>query len=202
MKTIDARGQICPKPLIMTKKALKNARQNESLQIILDNETAVQNVTRFLQDNGQEVSVHKKDHLHYIAVNAKEELPDGIEAEAYCDTGTTKNESPVMLFKQNKMGHGPEALGTILMTAFINTLPEITLKPQKLIFVNSGIFLTLTDSDTLEALKTLEKSGTDILVCGTCLDFFNKKNQLAVGKVSNMHDILEYLTLAAKVIYP
>ncbi len=100
------------------------------------------------------------------------------------------------------MGDGAEELGTILIKAFINTLPEMDLKPKKLIFLNSGIYLAVKDSPVLDTLKKLEQSGIEIISCGTCLDYYKKKEELGVGSVSNMYVILESLSKASKVIYP
>ncbi|OPZ96477.1 MAG: DsrE/DsrF-like family protein [Bacteroidetes bacterium ADurb.Bin408] len=107
-----------------------------------------------------------------------------------------------MVFKQNKMGHGADDLGTILMKAFVNTLPELNYKPKTLIFLNTGIYLALNDSPVIEALKNAEKQGVNILVCGTCLNYFGKKDDLGVGIVSNMYDIMECMSKADKVIHP
>jgi selenium metabolism protein YedF len=93
-------------------------------------------------------------------------------------------------------------LGTILIKAFINTLPETTATPKTIIFLNSGIFLALKDSPVLDSLIKLEQSGVEILTCGTCLDYYKKKEELGVGNISNMYDILERLSQAGNVIYP
>jgi selenium metabolism protein YedF len=88
------------------------------------------------------------------------------------------------------------------MQLFINTLPDIDHKPGTMVFLNSSIFLTLKDSPVLESLKKLENSGVKILVCGTCLDFFGKQEELAVGIVSNMYTIMDLMSKASKVLYP
>jgi selenium metabolism protein YedF len=100
------------------------------------------------------------------------------------------------------MGTGDDDLGKLLIKGFINTLPDIDLKPRTLVFLNAGIFLAINDSPVLDALKKLEQTGVKILVCGTCLDFFQRKQDLAVGVVSNMYDILDAMSKAEKVIYP
>ncbi len=70
-----------------------------------------------------------------------------------------------------------------------------------MIFYNSGVLLA-TEGPQLEDLKALSESGTEILACGTCLEFYGIKDKLAVGTVSNMYTIVEKLSGAAKVIRP
>jgi selenium metabolism protein YedF len=124
-----------------------------------------------------------------------------INAEEYCEINTPKTGNYVMTIKRNRMGDGAEELGEILIKAAINTIPEMDVKPGKMIFLNSGIFMTLHESPVIESLKKIEQSGVEILVCGTCLDYYQKKNELGVGRISNMYDILESMSSADKVIF-
>jgi len=202
MKTIDARGKMCPTPLIMTKKAINEMAQDETLEILIDNEISMKNVSRFLEDNGLKVNTEKKENVYHLFVNKTGDIPESYPVEDYCTTEQAPKAGYVMVFKQNMVGHGANDLGTILMKAFINTLPEISVKPKWLVFLNTSIHLTTNDSPVLESLQKLEKMGIEILVCGTCLDYFGKKNEIAVGKISNMYDILECMTRADKVIHP
>ena len=202
MKTIDAKGKTCPLPLIMTKKAISEAAQDETLEILVDNEISMKNVSRFLEDNGMKINIETKGSVYHIYVNKTGIIPESSNVEDYCEIGEATKTGYAMVFKQNKVGHGAEDLGAILMSAFINTLPEIALKPRWLIFLNTSIYLTLKDSAVLESLHKLEKMGIEILVCGTCLNFFGKKDELAVGKISNMYDILDCMSRAGKVIHP
>jgi selenium metabolism protein YedF len=202
MKTVDAKGKLCPLPLIMTKKALNDIEENETLEILIDNETSVKNVTRFLEDHGMKVKIEKIGGVYELLVNKMGLIPESTNEEEYCEIENLKLSNYVIAIQKNRLGEGAEELGTILMKAFVNTLPEATLKPKTMIFLNSGIFLATKDSFVLDALKMLEQSGVEILVCGTCLDYYQKKTELAVGRISNMYDILERLTQAGNVVYP
>lgn len=54
MKNIDARGLACPEPVLLTKRALSN---NETeLEVMVDNQTAAQNVTRYASNQGLKVT--------------------------------------------------------------------------------------------------------------------------------------------------
>lgn len=58
MKTIDARGLSCPEPVILTKKAV--ASGESSYEVLVDNVTAKENVTRFATHQGYHVTVKEE----------------------------------------------------------------------------------------------------------------------------------------------
>jgi selenium metabolism protein YedF len=202
MKTLDAKGQLCPKPLIMTKKALADMAENELLEILIDNEISMKNVLRFLTDNEFNPKVEQQGKVYHLFVSKTGEIPVSVSVEEYCEVELPQKSNYVVAFQRNWLGDGAEELGKILIKAFVNTLPEATKKPNALVFLNSGIFLALTDSLVLDSLKKLEDKGVRILVCGTCLDYYGKKSDIAVGQISNMYDILEVLSGAGNVVYP
>jgi len=201
MKIIDTKGKLCPLPLIMTKKALKEMENQETLKILIDNEISVKNVSRFLEDNGLKFSVVDNAGIFELSVNKTADIPENLNAEDYCSPENIQSGNYVIAVLKNRFGEGSDELGEILVKACINTLPELSLKPRTLVFMNAGIFLTLKDSPVLDALKKLENAGVDMLVCGTCLDYFKKKDELAIGQISNMFVILENITATAKVLY-
>jgi len=202
MKTVDAQGKMCPMPLIMTKKALSEISENETLEILIDNETSVKNVSRFLEEHNMSISAEKQGKVFRLKVSKTGVIPEETQAENYCDTPNPVSSDYVIAIQKNKLGQGNDELGELLIKGFINTLPEIENKPETLVFLNSGIFLALKGSPVFDSLSRLEKEGTKILVCGTCLDYYKKKEELGVGIVSNMYDILNILSNAAKVLYP
>jgi len=108
----------------------------------------------------------------------------------------------VLLIAADQIGQGSEELGRTLMKVFINTLIETTPKPGIIIFMNSGVKLVIEGSPVLEGLDNLEKAGVNLLVCGTCLNYFEVKDKLKAGKVSNMYEIAEQMMRAEKVIAP
>jgi len=92
-------------------------------------------------------------------------------------------------------------LGDILMRAFFQSLVQMK-TPQKMVFYNRGVFLTLDDSPVLPELRGLEDMGVKLLVCGACLDFYKVRERLAAGQVSNMFAILESQMEAGRIIRP
>lgn len=199
-KNVDARGMVCPRPLIMTKTALLELGPGESMTVLIDNETSKQNVERFLQDNGAISSTTEKNGIYTLTVTKGEGPLSHPEAESYCSPAKT---GPyIILFKNDKMGNGPDDLCGILIKTFINTIKEVSPLPAALVFYTNGIHLAVEGSSVLAPLKELEGRGVSILVCGTCLDYFNKRTDLRVGKASNMLTILETLAGAGHVVEP
>ncbi len=53
---VDARGYSCPMPVVMVQKEVKK-NAPASLEVMVDNQCAVENVTRFARNNGYKVDV-------------------------------------------------------------------------------------------------------------------------------------------------
>jgi len=117
-------------------------------------------------------------------------------------TNTTKSGPFVVVISENKMGRGNDELGAVLIKAFLHTVASQAQKPDVMIFYNTGVKLTVQGSDVLEDLKHLESEGVQILVCGTCLNYFEIKDKLSVGIVSNMYDIVETMSSAGRLLTP
>ena len=88
------------------------------------------------------------------------------------------------------------------MKAFVFALTKQDRLPETILCYNTGAYLTCEGADTLEDMKNLEAEGVKILTCGTCLDFYGLKEQLAVGNVTNMYEIVEIMEQANKIIRP
>lgn len=191
MITVDARGKLCPQPVLMTKKEV-DAGEKE-ITVIVDNETARENVLKFGSKLQFNTAFEEKGDGTYIYLS-KEEASD---CEAATEKAAADSLNKIKQYKKgyvigtDKMGKGSEDLGKILMKSFLYTLSETKPYPSFLIFLNSGVKLTTTGSESLDDLKKMEDAGVKIVSCGTCLDFFEIKSKLEVGKVSNMYDIVE-----------
>ncbi|WP_435307755.1 sulfurtransferase-like selenium metabolism protein YedF [Sebaldella termitidis] len=108
----------------------------------------------------------------------------------------------VLAIASNKMGHGDDKLGKILIKSFIHVLTESEKVAGTIVFYNSGVLLAENDSACLDDLKLLEKNGVEILLCGTCADYYNISDKISAGKISNMRVIVEKLENAGKIIKP
>ena len=193
MREIDCRGMACPQPVLTTKKALEKMEGGEFI-LIVDNPSARDNVERFAQSQGAAVEVEKKgnDFLLHIQKKGACELAGSFQ----------KAEKVVVYINSNLLGVGEEALGSILMRAFLKTLLDLKPIPSELIFINSGVRLTSEGSEVLESLRALSEKGVKILSCGTCLDFYGLKEKLKIGVISNMFDIAQSLLEADRLIRP
>jgi len=189
-------------PLILTKRALLEMQEGEPLVILIDNETSVKNVTRFLEEHQMHPVTELREGIYSLSLNNRGTVTDQTPAEEYCEVPAKESADYLVCFQKNIAGEGADELGYRLTQLFIKTLPDIDRKPSVLTFLNSSVFLTLKDSPVLEYLEFLEEEGVRILVCGTCLDYFDKKDELAVGMVSNMYEIMTLMSKAPKVLYP
>lgn len=189
-KEINATGQACPKPVIMTKKELDNINEG-MITTIVDNEAAKDNVSKLAKSLGYEYEVDaKSDNEYHITITKG----DKEEIEKKSDKVTKGNSEDVtIVFASDTMGKGSEQLGKILIKSFIYTLTEATPYPSTLIFYNGGVHLTCEGSEVLEDLKELEAKGVEIISCGTCLDYYEIQDKLQVGEISNMYTIYERL---------
>ena len=203
-RTIDCMGMACPLPVINAKKAIEAFTENGTLHIKVDNETAVQNLTRLGEHNGFKVSTTRDGENAFtvaMAVTARAGQQAAVPAEALSCQAPARG-GKVVVLSADTMGLGDEKLGKKLMRAFIFALTSQDETPDKVICYNTGARLTTLDADTVKDLKTLEAAGTTVMTCGTCLDFYGLKEQLQVGIVSNMYDIVEAQMSAALVIRP
>ena len=201
MKTLDATGLKCPMPLIQTKKALKEIGKEDTLRILIDNETSVKNVTHFLNDNNLPVVQKRDGEIFELIVNKTgDESYATSDAEAYCEIPEPKGSSYVVVFAKDYLGEGEYYLGNSLVGALLTTMLASERLPGKIIVLNKGVNLVTTGSLYLKQLKELEAKGVDIMTCGTCLDYYDKMDVLEVGRVSNMADILDAMLDGGKVI--
>lgn len=200
-KRIDARGLTCPKPLILVKKALGEISPGGQIEILLDNATARDNVVRFLLDYGCKPVCMETDGAFTIRATAVAVPLAGLRPEEYCRPDGAFRPY-VLVLNRLFMGTGSEELGKILMQACINSLAETTPLPSAILFYNAGVNLACENSPVLPALRDLESRGIRMLVCGTCLDYFDLKQKLLVGRVSNMYDIMQTIASAGTVFAP
>ncbi|OIP28281.1 hypothetical protein AUK22_04425 [bacterium CG2_30_54_10] len=208
-KLVDAKGMLCPRPLILVKKALAAIEIGEGLKILLDNETACENVLRFLQDSkAQPTSANEAGCFVIYATKTAGEQPSKAageqaskSADACCDPAVA-NKPPVLVLNHPGMGFGSEELGRLLIQACLNTVKELNPLPSAIVFYNGGAYLVCEGSPVMETLRELEQSGVKLLVCGTCLEYYDLKARRKVGTVSNMFDIMQTMAGAGHVINP
>jgi selenium metabolism protein YedF len=210
--TVDCRGLSCPLPVINTKKAIEAAAALPSdlaFTVLVDNSTAAENVSRFARGAGCRCDVEQKEdaiHIH-IRRGAAAQASAGAgehktpEQTLVCCSGVNGvTAETVMLITSSALGQGSEELGKILMRSFIFTLKEAETPPARIYFLNSGVSLTVEGSPVLEELQELAARGTEIFSCGTCLDYYQLKDKLAVGSVTNMYDTMDAILSSGRCI--
>ncbi|GHT52266.1 sulfurtransferase-like selenium metabolism protein YedF [Spirochaetia bacterium] len=190
MDIIDVTGKPCPIPVIEAKKALRAVGAGSVIQLLVDNDIARQNLEKMARNSGCGFSHEAKEDGNILITLTAPLTPQKAEAQG----------GLVVAIGQNTMGSGSEDLGAILMKAFIYSLTELDSPPDTILFFNSGVRLTTEGSTVLKDLKTLEEKGAVISSCGTCLDFYQLKEKLAIGNVTNMYAIATAMGSAARLI--
>jgi len=196
VKEIDASGLACPAPVLQAKAAIE-AEQLNAVRVVVDNQAAQQNVTRFLESQGFEIAL-EQDNGGYYVIGRRDIIPStGPEAAPVSEAGQMKI---MVMIATDRLGYGDDELGLKLIISFIRTLKEMGPDLWRLVFVNNGVKLAIRDSEVIPDLKELEDNGLQILVCGTCLTHFDLLEQKQVGETTNMLDIVTAIQLADKVI--
>ena len=216
IRQIDARGKTCPLPVIEAKKALEAAEEGTRIEVLVDNEIAVQNLKKMaVQKKYPAVSSKVREGCYLVEITKTGEAKETkVSGEANSDETSVRKEEPencgcseqegdlVIVISSDEMGKGDPALGKVLMKGFVYALTEQQRRPDTVILYNSGARLSCQGSDSLEDLRTLQEQGTEILTCGTCLNHYGLTDALGVGSVTNMYQIAELLTEAQKVVKP
>lgn len=215
--TLDARGLLCPQPLIQTRRLLKTLLAGECFQVIVDNEIAHLNLMTFFEDQGMNPECVAESGEWVITATCQ---TSGRQSGATENTAgddvvpVTKNTQPpvqssddlvsdyMVVLNSDRMGLGDDDLGSILIKGYLNTLKEIERKPSTIILYNGGARLAAEGSGADSALQALEALSVDIIVCGACVDFFELQGKLAAGRISNMYEIAEKIAVAGHVVYP
>ena len=195
MITIDALGQVCPIPVIRAKKALEGLGEAGGVvAVLVDNDISRQNLQKMAEGMGYQSEYQEKDNgVIEVTIVAGE----GCAVET---SGMPADSGLVVAIGRNTMGEGSEELGRILLKGFIYSLRELTPPPARLLFFNSGAYLTSKDSNSIEDLKAMAAQGTIIQTCGTCINYYGITEQLAVGQVANMYDIVTAMAEAKRLI--
>jgi selenium metabolism protein YedF len=211
MIKVNALGDTCPIPVVKAKNAIKELNGAGEVEVLVDNEIAVQNLTKMAIQKGYGIQSEKLEEQKYRVLftiegaadgqsPAADQTPEAEASDSSCQLD--KRGQTVVVISSSKMGEGNDELGQVLMKGFIYALTQQDELPSAILFYNGGASLTCEEAPTLEDLKSLEAQGVEILTCGTCLNYYGLTEKLSVGSVTNMYAIVEKLTQAAKVIRP
>lgn len=206
-KRIDARGLDCPRPVVLAKDALESMGQCRLLEVMTDNDTAVKNIMKFARSRGLEVSYRQNNTDEYCVAIALHSDASTVENRSSEDSESSsdfeaKISDKIAIFASESMGIGSEDLGKTLMKNFIYALTQMETIPSTAVFYNGGVTLVTENSPALEDLKLLESMGMEILVCGTCLKYYEVEGKQRVGTVTNMYEIVDRMVQGGELISP
>lgn len=202
MKKIDALKKACPMPVIMAKKEMD---QGETQFIVaVDNKIAVENLKKLASNQAFKIEVEEKDDNFYVSFfkedGKKVDKKQDEQVEKDSEEKRNRKENYAIFVGKDYIGEGDHTLGRSLIQMFFYTLLESEELPDSILFMNAGVKLTVEDDQCIEHLHKLQEKGVEIIVCGTCLNFYQLAEQLQVGTVSNMYDIVSKMQAAEKVI--
>lgn len=200
MIKVNAMGDACPIPVVKTKNAIKELKGSGQVETLVDNEIAVQNLTKMANQKGYGVTSEKLEEGRYRVVMTIGEITAEEVKEEVCIPDSRSNK--LVVVSSSFMGNGDDELGAALMKAFIFALTQQEELPSAVIFYNGGAKLTCEDSPTLDDIKSLEAQGVEIMTCGTCLNHYGLSDKLKVGSVTNMYAIAEKMMNAGLIIKP
>ena len=199
---VNALGDVCPLPVIKTMNALKALNGAGTVEVLVDNETAVQNLTRLAENKGCTIRTEKLAEKEYrVTIDAGEAVEQTGDEAKLC-TVPAAQKTTVVVISADHMGVGNDDLGKILLKGFLFALTQQETLPSAILFYNGGASVTCEGSASLDDLRALSKLGVEILTCGTCLNYYGLTDKLQVGEVTNMYVIAEKQMQADLVIRP
>lgn len=187
---VDCLNLPCPEPVIKTKKALEGLKEDGIIEVYVNEKAAKENVIRFANSMDCDVKVSDEADKTILTITK------GFTCNVTTSSDSLSNK--VVFLKDDKIG--VSGLGEKLIVGFLKSMVELPKPPKEIICVNRAVYLTTQNSDTIEALKGLEKRGVAIYSCGVCLDFYGLSEELKVGVVGNAYATVEMLTSREGVV--
>ena len=213
MIVVNTTGRACPESVTMTRAALDKGA--EELEVLVDNPEAATNVKRLLEGRGFRVLLQDDDGRLKLTAGRKTE-PSVSASQAPAPQATVPQDpAPVpvapmpvprpveglaVLITGKTLGRNDEELGEILVKGFLGALSQLDVPPRTVALINEGVKLALFDSSSCDHLKNLERKGTNILVCGTCVNHFGITDSVGAGVISTMFEIVEALDKAGRIL--
>jgi len=205
MIIVDTKGQACPAPLVATRRALKEAGEGSVVKVLSDSQTSLNNISRYLRDNGIAFSVEKEAENSWAVVIVRDNSQTPREVrEDICpaEVPLFSKGRYVISISSDLMGQGDEELGKLLMTSYVRSIKDLDLLPASMVFYNRGVFLGADDSPVVNDLSDLEAMGTELFFCATCIGFYKLEGRIKTGTLSNMYEISARMAAADNVIKP
>ena len=149
---IDAKGKQCPLPVIEAKNAISGMTEAGIVEVTVDNEIAVQNLTKMADHKGLKAKSEKKSDQEYtVWMEVTEEfVKNNIKDGNVSSTPVTgencipdiRKKKTVVVLGADHMGEGDDKLGKMLMKGFVYALTQLEELPQTILLFNSGAYLS------------------------------------------------------------
>ena len=191
---VDARGQGCPKPVMMADEALSKLQEG-IVDVIVDNEEASLNLRGYAAQNGlvAEQSREGRDWKVKIVKGYTCAIP-------VKEASVPQRKSLLLVVGTDVLGK-EEELGKVLMKGFFETMKVYKQFPHTLFFLNAGVRLTTMNAETVPLLKEIDALGVEIYSCGTCLKHYGIEAELKVGRRGTTNIIVEGMREFDKVVW-
>ncbi len=191
---IDARGEVCPKPVLIAEEALSKIDEG-IVEILVDNEASVGNLSRFAKKNAFYSETIKEDNYWRV------KIVKGYPCEIQSELPEKERKKDVLLIVSSDVMGKEEELGRILMKGFFETMKVTKEVPHTIFFLNAGVRLTTIDEELIPILKEIETMGVEIFSCGTCLKRYNLESELKVGYRGTTNHIVEGIKEFEKTVW-
>ncbi len=191
---IDARGQGCPKPVMMAEEALAKMQEG-SVEVLVDDETSAENIARFASKSG---------FFHELGREGRDwrvRIVKGYSCVASAPAPSEATEKHLMLIIGSDAFGKEEELGKMLVKGFFETMKVTKEIPHTMFFLNAGVKLTTTNEEVATVLKDLAGMGVEIYSCGTCLKYYGLEDSLKVGHRGSTNHVVEGLKDFARVVW-
>jgi len=201
MKTVDARGLGCPKPVVMAEEVLDTIEEG-TVEVLVDNEASVSNLDRFARKNGMHAETEKKDGYWSVRIT-KGYVCDFTPEETVSREGPAEEKTGkdiLMIIGTDTLGKD-EDIGKILMKGFLETMKVTRDLPDMIFFLNAGVKLTTINEEILPVIKEIESMGVEIFSCGTCLKHYGLESDLKAGYRGTTNHIVEGIKDFGKVVW-
>lgn len=204
MKQIDARKQACPLPVIMAKKEIEAGEVE--FEVIVDNKIAVENLKKFAKNQQFECEVVENGEEFFVSFLGNGESKKNIGANEEQKAEILKKNlqnlprNYSVFIGRDGIGEGDKTLGRTLMQMFLYTVTEYEHLPKSILIMNGGVLLPVEDEQCVKHLQKLMELGVEVIVCGTCLNYYGIAEKLQVGTIGNMYEIFEKMERSGKVI--
>jgi selenium metabolism protein YedF len=196
---IDARGQGCPKPVMMAEEALAKIEAG-IVQVLVDNEDSALNVSGFAAQNDlfSESKRDGKDWKVAIVKGYACKVQSSPHSSIFRGQDAFKGQSEkadgkktlLLIMGTDSLGKDQD-LGKKLIKGFFDTMKVYKQLPHTMFFLNAGVKLTTVNEETVAVLKELADLGVEIYSCGTCLKYYDLESQLKVGNRGTTNHIVE-----------